>query len=49
MWGGNTQDTESVVGLAYVGGVCRNVRYLISEDTGAFKFITVISHEIGHK
>lgn len=49
MWSGNTTDTAGLLGLSYVGTVCSNYKYLISEDEGALTYTTVVSHEIGHK
>jgi len=36
-------------GLAYLNGVCKNIRYSINEEKFTANVATVASHELGHK
>lgn len=52
MWSSSAGDSSArsgVAGLAYLSGICENVRYSINEESGDFSSIGVVAHEIGHK
>ena len=46
----NAAQRSSVVGLAFLGGVCQSTnKFTIIEEQGGFSSIGIIAHELGHK
>jgi hypothetical protein len=43
-----SEDSADVLGLGFVGSVCTDGRYSISEDFGGFSSVHVVAHEMGH-
>ena len=53
LWSSVTSDPPAVrsstIGYAYIGAICGSQRYSIQEEFGGFQFVTVVTHELGHK
>ena len=51
MWsdgGSSSQDRSANVGFSSIGGICTQNRYSIIEETGGFRTVNVVAHELGH-